>query len=947
MPIQPTDAFASRHLGPRTGEIQEMLAALGYDSLDALTAAVVPDSIRTPSPLQFPAMDEVEALAALKAMADQNRVSRSYIGMGYYGTITPPVILRNILENPGWYTAYTPYQAEIAQGRLEALFTYQTVVQDLTGLPVANASLLDEATAAAEAMAMSHRLSSGQVHAYFVSDACHPQTIALVQTRAKPMGIEVIVGDAGAWDFSTPVFGALLQYPDTSGDVKDLSGFCDAAHAAGALVTVATDLLALVMLRPPGELGADIAVGSAQRFGVPMGYGGPHAAFMAAGEPHKRQMPGRIIGMSRDAAGKRALRMSLQTREQHIRREKATSNICTAQVLLAVMAGMYAVYHGPDGLRRIAGRTHRLTSALAAGLSSAGYTLKNAAFFDTITVNVGDRQAALIAAAEAQGINLRPVGAHAVGVALDESVGPADLQDLLGVFGVKASAEALLEGAASGVPAGLARQGEILAAPVFHKYRSESELLRYIHRLQSKDLSLTTSMIPLGSCTMKLNATTEMIPVTWPGFGALHPFAPRAQAAGYTQLFDSLNAWLMDITGFDAMSLQPNAGSQGEYAGLLTIRAYHEARGDRHRDVCLIPTSAHGTNPASAVMAGMEVVAVACDDHGNIDVADLIAKADAHADRLGALMVTYPSTHGVFEGTIKEVCAIVHARGGQVYLDGANMNALVGLCKPGELGADVCHLNLHKTFCIPHGGGGPGMGPIGVRSHLAPHLPSHPVVPLVGEGSMGTISAAPWGSASILPISWAYIAMMGGEGLKQATQIAILNANYVAKRVGHAFPVLYTGANGHVAHECILDLRHWKAVAGIEPDDVAKRLMDYGFHAPTMSWPVPVTLMVEPTESESKAELDRFCDALLAIHAEILDISEGRADRKDNPLKRAPHPADVVVSDGWNRPYGREKAAYPGEWLHIHKYWPAVSRVDNVYGDRNLRTGWESDEQPT
>ncbi len=947
MSLPATDSFASRHLGPRGAEIAEMLATLGYASLDALIEAVVPAENRTASPLDWEALDERAALGALEQMARENQIFRSYLGLGYYGTITPPVILRNILENPGWYTAYTPYQAEIAQGRLEALINYQTMVQDLTGLPIANASLLDEATAAAEAMAMSHRLSDGSCDTFFVSDACHPQTVAVVQTRAAPLGIRVVVGDARSWGWAEPVFGALLQYPGRDGEVLDYSGFCAEAKARGALVTVATDLLALTLLRPPGEFGADIAVGSAQRFGVPMGYGGPHAAFMAAQDATKRQMPGRIIGVSRDSQGSRAFRMSLQTREQHIRREKATSNICTAQVLLAVCAAMYAVWHGPEGLRRIAGRVHGLTDALARGLRQAGIAVGPEVFFDTLVARVGEGQAAVLEAARARGINLRAVGSDGVGVSLDETAGVSDLQDLLDCFGVKGSAEALVAQAPATITGAHARQSDFLRAPVFHRYRSEHEMLRYLHRLQAKDLSLTTSMIPLGSCTMKLNATTEMIPVTWPGFGGLHPFAPLDQALGYQRLFQTLSDWLCSVTGFAAFSLQPNAGSQGEYAGLLCIRAWHHARGDQHRDVCLIPTSAHGTNPASAVMAGLQVVPVACDDHGNIDLDDLRARAVEHRDRLAALMVTYPSTHGVFESTISEACAIIHDNGGQVYLDGANMNALVGLCKPRELGADVCHLNLHKTFCIPHGGGGPGMGPIGVREHLAPHLPTHPVVPVGGQQSLGTISAAPWGSASILPISWAYIAMMGGAGLKLATEIAILNANYVAARVGHAFPVLYTGQNGRVAHECILDLRPLKAAAGIEPDDVAKRLMDYGFHAPTMSWPVGGTLMVEPTESEGKRELDRFCDALLAIHQEILDVAEGRADRKVNVLHGAPHTAQVITADAWTLPYSRQQAAYPGAWLKGHKYWPTVGRVDNVWGDRNLRTGWGEGEEPS
>ena len=949
MSLPPTDAFAARHLGPRDAEMTEMLATLGASSLDDLVSRAVPSSIRTQRALDLPARSEGEALAALRAMATKNQVFRSYLGMGYHDTITPPVILRNILENPGWYTAYTPYQAEISQGRLEALLTFQTVVAELTGLPVANASLLDEATAAAEAMAMSHRLTRGKVHRFFAAQDCHPQTLAVLQTRAEPLGIEVVVGDPATFDFSTPVFGALLQYPTTDGRIEDYAAFCDAAHAAGALVTVATDLLALCLLRPPADFGADIAIGSSQRFGVPLGYGGPHAAFLAATEKCLRQIPGRIIGVSRDMAGGRALRMSLQTREQHIRREKATSNICTAQVLLAVVAGMYAVYHGPDGLRRIAGRVRGMTGLLAAGLLRGGYSVADAEYFDTLRVDLPDaaRRDAVIAAARERGINLRAFGDASVCVAFDESVGLSDVDDVLSAFGVKPGAAALAQ--ADVVPtlsAGVARTGELLPHPVFHKYRSETEMLRYLHRLESKDLSLTTAMIPLGSCTMKLNATSEMIPVTWEGFGRIHPYVPLDQAAGYQELFGELECWLTDITGFSAASFQPNAGSQGEYAGLLTIRAWHRSRGDHHRDVCLIPKSAHGTNPASAVMAGLDVVVVACDDHGNVDLDDLRARAAEHAGRLAALMVTYPSTHGVFEESIAEICRIVHEYGGQVYLDGANMNAMVGLCRPGELGADVCHLNLHKTFCIPHGGGGPGMGPICVAAHLAPFLPGHPVVPMGGSEAMGAVSAAPWGSPSILPISWAYIAMMGGAGLTDATKVAILNANYVAARVRHAFPVLYSGRDGLVAHECILDLRHLKHEAGIEVDDVAKRLMDYGFHAPTMSFPVAGTLMVEPTESESKAELDRLCDALLAIKAEIDAIVAGESDRTDNALHGAPHTAAAVIGE-WGRAYSREQAAFPTAATRNHKYWPTVGRVDNVWGDRNMRSTWDRDEQPT
>jgi glycine dehydrogenase len=932
--LPPQDAFVRRHIGPSPEDIARMCAVLGVADLDALVQQTIPASLRSPRPLDLPeAASEVDALAMLAERAAQNQLWRSYLGQGYHGTITPGVILRNILENPGWYTAYTPYQAEISQGRLEALLIFQTLVQELTGLDFANASMLDEGTAAAEAMAMAHRLQDGDVDRFLVSDRCHPQTIAVVRTRAEPLGIRVEVGDPDRWDLGQPCFGALLQYPDTSGHVRDLTAICAGVHAAGGLVTVATDLLALVALTPPGAFGADMAVGNSQRFGVPMGYGGPHAGFLAARDSHKRQLPGRLIGVSKDANGQQAYRMALQTREQHIRREKATSNICTAQVLLAVTAAMYAVYHGPEGLRRIAGRVHGLTCLLARGLQAAGHTLDHSAFFDTLRVRCAD-PAGVLARAQSRRINLRRFDDGSIGVSLDETCGEADLADLLAVFGASLP-EGVEVTADCGVPTALRRSGPLLTHPVFSRYHSETDMLRFLHQLEVKDLALNTAMIPLGSCTMKLNATAEMAPVTWPGFGALHPFAPAEQAQGYRRLFEELQEWLAEITGFAAVSLQPNAGSQGEYAGLLCIRSHHRARGEGHRTVCLIPTSAHGTNPASAVMAGMRVVAVACDDQGNIDVDDLRAKARAHQDELAALMVTYPSTHGVFEESIREICRIVHDHGGQVYMDGANMNAMVGLCRPGDLGADVCHLNLHKTFCIPHGGGGPGMGPIGVAPQLVPYLPGHPSVGLGGPESLGVVSAAPWGSPSILPISWAYIRMMGPRGLTEASKVAILNANYIARRLEGHYDVLYRGAEGRVAHECILDTRPLKATSGVGADDIAKRLMDYGFHAPTMSWPVTGTLMVEPTESEPLAELDRFCDAMIEIRQEIAAIEAGRADREDNALKHAPHTAAVVCADEWNHAYSRRSAAFPKAGLAV-KYWPTVGRVDNTWGDRNL-----------
>ncbi|MBZ0150185.1 MAG: aminomethyl-transferring glycine dehydrogenase [Planctomycetes bacterium] len=930
------DSFASRHLGPRDRDLDRMLQTLGCSSLDELTGKAIPASLRWPGDLGVPGpTSERDVLAELTALAAENKVLRSYLGMGYHGTLTPAVIQRNILENPGWYTQYTPYQAEISQGRMEALLNYQTLVLDLTGLQVANSSLLDEATAAAEAMTMLHRLQGkDSANTFFVDRNCHPQTIAVVQQRAEPLGFEVEVGDPRAATFSGRHFGVLLQYPGTDGRVEDQTPVIERAHAAGALAVVAADLLALTILKPPGEMGADVVVGSAQRFGVPLGYGGPHAAFMAAKKEFQRQLPGRIVGVSIDATGKPAMRLSLGTREQHIRREKATSNICTAQVLLAVMASMYAVYHGPDGLRAIATRIHSQAECLAHGLKQLGHRVQDGARFDTVRVWPKDGAAKTLAAALHKGINLRDFGDGSLGISLDETVEQRDLHDLVTAFG--GSPLQLRTDQAPPALDGLSRSSGFLSHPTFHRFHSEHELLRYIHRLQAKDLSLTTSMIPLGSCTMKLNATTEMYPVSLAGFGGLHPFVPADQAKGYARMFERLSAWLCDITGFAGCSLQPNAGSQGEYAGLLVIRAYHRKNGQEQRNVCLIPSSAHGTNPASAAMAGMKVVVVACDDDGNIDLGDLERRAVEHKDHLAALMVTYPSTHGVFEEGIRKICKLVHAHGGQVYMDGANMNAQVGLLRPGDLGADVCHLNLHKTFCIPHGGGGPGVGPICCASHLAPFLPGHPVVKTGGQQAIGPISAAPWGSASILPISYAYIAMMGPEGLRRATQVAIANANYVAKRLTGHFPVLYTGQNGMVAHECIVDVRQLKAASGVEVGDIAKRLMDYGFHAPTISFPVAGTMMIEPTESESKAELDRFCDALIAIRDEIREIEQGKADKVDNLLKNAPHTAAAVTAAEWKHPYSRERAAFPAAWTKEHKFWPPIARINDVHGDRNL-----------
>ncbi|WP_028667393.1 aminomethyl-transferring glycine dehydrogenase [Runella zeae] len=936
------ESFERRHHGQSPTDLQEMLKTVGVDALDELIEQTVPAAIRRVQPLNLPApKSEFDFLNDLKKVARQNRIFQSFIGMGYYDTIVPNVILRNILENPAWYTAYTPYQAEIAQGRLEMLLNFQTAVIDLTGMEIANASLLDEATAAAEAMTMLHSLRPAarkKAETFFVSERCHPQTIDLIYTRATPLNINVVVGDHAKVDLTDPaIFGVLVQYPATDGEVIDYTDFIATAHELSISVAVAADLLSLTLLKSPGEMGADVVVGSAQRFGVPMGYGGPHAAFFATKDAFKRQIPGRIIGVSVDAEGNRALRMALQTREQHIRREKATSNICTAQVLLSVMAAAYAVYHGPEGLKTIASKTHGLTKAFAEAVSEMGYVVLTKNYFDTVTVQIANADA-LREEAEKRGINLRYNTNGTVGVSFDEVKSFGDLIGILDLFatasgeGVEMTVPSEIEVA---FPENLARQSSYLTHPVFSTYHTEHDMLRYLKSLENKDLSLVHSMISLGSCTMKLNATAEMIPVTWPEFGKMHPFAPTNQAAGYQLLFKHLNDWLCEITGFAAMSLQPNSGAQGEYAGLMVIRAYHEARGDAHRNVALIPSSAHGTNPASAVMAGMKVVVTKCDERGNIDVEDLKAKAAQYSNELSCLMVTYPSTHGVFEESIIEICEVIHSHGGQVYMDGANMNAQVGLTSPATIGADVCHLNLHKTFCIPHGGGGPGMGPIGVAAHLVEHLPGH--VQLTEGQKAGAVSAAPYGSASILTISHAYIAMMGGEGLTNATKMAILNANYIKQRLsGNGdYEILYTGANGRCAHEMIVDCRPFKAV-GIEAEDLAKRLMDYGFHAPTLSFPVAGTLMIEPTESESKAELDRFCDTMLSIRAEIRDIEEGIADKTNNVLKNAPHTARVVLTENWERPYSREKAAFPLPHLRFNKFWPSVSRIDSAYGDRHL-----------
>ena len=934
MPFTPTDYlpydFANRrHIGPSPQEMRDMLGTVGAETLEALIDETVPRAIRQEGALDFgKALSERGLLHHMRQVAGKNKVLTSLIGMGYHGTVTPPAIQRNILENPAWYTAYTPYQPEISQGRLEALLNFQTMICDLTGLEVANASLLDEATACAEAMTMARRMAKSKAGAFFVDENCHPQNIAVMQTRAAPLGIEIVVGDPGQM-VAEEVFGAIFQYPGTYGHVRDFSAQMEALHGAKALGIVSADPLSLTLLKEPGAMGADIAVGSTQRFGVPMGYGGPHAAYIACRDALKRAMPGRIVGVSVDSHGNRAYRLSLQTREQHIRREKATSNVCTAQALLAVMASFYAVFHGPEGLKAIAQRIHRKTVRLAKGLEAAGFAVEPEAFFDTITVEVGLLQRGVLQAAVREGVNLRRVGTTRIGITLDEATRPETIEAVWRAFGI------ILKDAdytpEYRVPEALHRRSPYLQHDVFHMNRAETEMMRYMRRLADRDLALDRAMIPLGSCTMKLNSAAEMMPVSWAEFSLLHPYCPADQAAGYAEMIDDLSAKLCEITGYDAISMQPNSGAQGEYAGLLTIAAWHRSRGEGHRDICLIPVNAHGTNPASAQMVGWQVVSVECDDRGDIDLEDFRAKAEAHADRLAAVMITYPSTHGVFEAEVKEVCRIAHDNGGQVYIDGANMNAMVGLSRPGDLGGDVSHLNLHKTFCIPHGGGGPGMGPIGVKEHLVAHLPGHP---LDAEGE-GPVSAAPYGSPSLLPISWAYCLMMGGEGLTQATRVAILNANYIAKRLEGAFDVLYKGPGGRVAHECILDVRPFSESAGVSVDDIAKRLMDAGFHAPTMSWPVAGTLMVEPTESETKAELDRFCDAMLAIREEIRDIEEGRMDAANNPLRNAPHTMEDLVRD-WDRPYSREQGCFPPGAFRVDKYWPPVNRVDNAYGDRHL-----------
>lgn len=935
--------FAQRHIGSNDQEIQDMLGCLDVKDLETLSQSAIPADIRLKTSLELPdASSEENVLNELKRMAARNQVRRSFIGMGYYDCITPPIILRNILENPAWYTQYTPYQAEIAQGRLEALFNFQTMVADLTGLPLANASLLDEATAAAEAMTMCRAVSQQPGMTFFVAEDCHPQIIAVLQTRAHPLGIAIQVGNPDSLNFNNQdIFGILLAYPSTDGHIRSVADIARQANNAGTLVVASTDLLALTLLVPPGEWGADIAIGSSQRFGVPMGFGGPHAAFLATQHTFKRHIPGRIVGLSKDAQGKPAYRLALQTREQHIRRDRATSNICTAQVLLANIASMYAVYHGPDGLHKIANRIHHLTNLMAEGLQHLGCQLSSHRFFDTLRVYPSGVTVLQIKERARQAfLNLRQYPDGSFGIALDETTTIHDVNQLLALFSASGSLSLNLEDL-SVPPSSISTQeflriSSYLTQPVFHDHRSEHELLRYIHRLAAKDLSLVHSMIPLGSCTMKLNATTEMIPISWPEFSRLHPFAPDDQSHGYRILFQQLEDWLAEVTGFSAVSLQPNAGSQGEYAGLMVIRAYHAHHGQSNRNICLIPVSAHGTNPASAVMAGMKVVTVACDLHGNIDLQDLKAKAQQHRNALSAFMVTYPSTHGVFEETIRQVCRIVHDHGGQVYMDGANMNAMVGLCRPGDMGADVCHLNLHKTFCIPHGGGGPGMGPIAVAQHLAPFLPGHPCSPHNHDLAIGPIAAAPYGSPNILPISWTYMKLMGKDGLTKASQVAILNANYMAHRLKKHYSVVFTGTNGMAAHEFILDFRPFKKSADVEVEDVAKRLMDFGFHAPTVSWPVAGTMMIEPTESESKAEMDRYCEALILIRQEITDVEEGRLPRDNNPLKHAPHTIETIAKTEWPHPYSREQAAFPASWLREHKFWPAVSRIDSAYGDRNL-----------
>ena len=921
--------FTSRHIGPRSDQIQDMLEELGFKTLDAMSDSVIPKDILSDKNLNpFPSLSEINALETLRQLANDNIQTRSFIGMGYYGTHTPAVIQRNILENPGWYTQYTPYQAEISQGRLEALLNYQTMVSDLTALPLSNASLLDEATAAAEAMVMFFNSTKTNSRSTFlVSNSCHPQTIDVLKTRSEPFNIKLKIIDIDHSDFDDKIFGALLQYPDTHGNLDDYTELCDTAHSKGAYVCMATDLLALTLLKPPGEMGADAAVGNAQRFGVPMGFGGPHAAFFTTTEEFKRKIPGRIIGVSKDSYGNQALRMALQTREQHIRREKATSNICTAQVLLAIMSGMYAVYHGPKGLSSIAEKVNRLTNQLASSLIQSGFEIKSDRFFDTICFKASgwrDKSSAMK-------LSFRDFGDGFVGISLDETTTESDVEKILDVFNVKISPDAN-----TSIPEDLARSSNFLSNSVFTKYRSETEMLRYMHKLELKDLSLNTSMIPLGSCTMKLNATTEMKPVTWPEFSNVHPFAPKDQVKGYQKLIIELGNRLIQLTGFDAISMQPNSGAQGEYAGLMTIRAFHKANGQQDRNICLIPSSAHGTNPASAIMAGMKVVVVECDNQGNIDEVDFQNKAHEHRNDLSAIMITYPSTHGVFEPSIKQLCKIAHDNGGQVYMDGANLNALVGLCEPGDFGVDVMHINLHKTFCIPHGGGGPGMGPIVCKKHLSEFLPSHSNVPSSNKHSIPAVSAAPYGSSSILPISWTYIEMMGFDGLKEATQVAILNANYLAYKLKDHYPILYHGHGGYHAHEFIIDIRPIKHDSGISEEDIAKRLMDYGFHAPTMSWPVPGTMMIEPTESESKSELDKFCEAMISIKKEIDDVISGELDPHDNPLKNAPHTAEHALSDEWNHPYSRTKACFPMDYQKEHKYWPTVGRVDNAHGDRNL-----------
>ncbi|WP_444945569.1 aminomethyl-transferring glycine dehydrogenase [Microbulbifer sp. VTAC004] len=943
--LEQHDAFIHRHIGPDAKQVEAMLETLGVASLEELIEKTVPEAIRKTDELDLAdAINEVEALAELKDIAARNKIYRTFIGMGYHDTITPNVILRNVLENPGWYTAYTPYQPEIAQGRLEGLLNFQQMIMDLTGMELANASMLDEGTAAAEAMAMCKRqVKRNKSNVYFVHRDCHPQTIAVVKTRAEHFGFEVVVGDVEK-DIPAELFGALLQYPGSTGRVRDLTDIITKVHEANALVTVAADLMSLVALRAPGDMGADVVVGCNQRFGIPMGYGGPHAGFFAFREAYKRSAPGRIIGVSVDSKGKRALRMAMQTREQHIRREKANSNICTSQVLLAVMSAFYAIYHGPEGLKTIAARIQRLADILASALQQEGFNLAHDSWFDTLNVTVGAKQEEIYQRALAAEINLRKIGEDALGVSLSETATLQDVSDLINAFiGTEHSIDLhtldseIASKGSLGVPAALVRDSEFLTHPVFNTYHSETEMLRYLKSLEAKDIALNHSMIPLGSCTMKLNATAEMIPVTWPEFGKLHPFAPVDQAEGYAEMFRQLQQMLSACTGYDAVSLQPNAGSQGEYAGLVAIKKYFEAKGETQRDICLIPASAHGTNPASAMMVSMKVVVVACDDKGNVDIEDLKAKIEEHGDRVAALMVTYPSTHGVFEEGIREVCDLVHQAGGQVYIDGANMNALIGVAAPGQFGGDVSHLNLHKTFCIPHGGGGPGMGPIAVGEHLKPYLAAHPVTE-VPETNLdnGTISAAPWGSASILPISWMYIRMMGKQGMKQATEMAILNANYVAKKLGEHYSLLYTGTNGFVAHECLVDLRPLKEASGITEEDIAKRLMDFGFHSPTMSFPVAGTLMIEPTESESKGELDRFIEAMATIRQEVEDVTSGKYTPEDNPLHNAPHTLEDVMSEEWAHSYSRDIAARPAAWLKEHKVWPAANRIDNVYGDRNL-----------